>query len=106
MKRIIIIFLGIILFYSCQKDNKKIVDTEVIEEIKPKIIEEFGYILNDYKVVKDTIRSGESFGEILDRHHIYYPTIYKIADAAKDTYDIRKLRAGKPNTILAKNYTT
>jgi murein DD-endopeptidase MepM/ murein hydrolase activator NlpD len=106
VKRVIIIFLGIILFYSCQKDNKKIVDTEVIEEIKPKIIEEFGYILNDYKVVKDTIRSGESFGEILDRHHIDYPTIYKIADAAKDTFDIRKLRAGKPYTILAKNDTT
>ena len=106
MKRIIIIFLGIILFYSCQKDNKKIVDTEVIEEIKPKIIEEFGYILNDYKVIKDTIRSGESFGEILDRHHIDYPTIYKISAAARDNFDIRKLRAGKPYTILAKNDTT
>jgi len=106
VKRTIIIFLGIILFYSCQKDKEGIVEIEVIEEKKPVIIEEFGYVLNNYKVVKDTIRSGESFGEILDRHHIDYPTIYKIAAAAKDTFDIRKLRAGKPYTNLAKKDTT
>ena len=62
--------------------------------------------MNDYKVIKDTIQKGESFGEILDRHHIDYPKIYKIAAAARDTFDIRRLRAGKPYTILAKNDTT
>ena len=105
MKKILVITLGLLIFQSCKKD---IIETknqsEVIEE-KPKIIEEFGYVLNDYKVIKDTIKSGESFGEILDRHHIDYPSIYKIAAAAKDTFDIRKLRAGKPYTILAKNDT-
>jgi len=75
---------------------------EVLEEEQPKIIEEFGFVLNDYKVIKDTIRKGESFGEILDRHHIDYPRIYKIAAAARDTFDIRRLRAGKPYTILDK----
>jgi len=34
---------------------------EIIEEEKPIIIEEFGYILNNYKVFKDTIKRGESF---------------------------------------------
>lgn len=106
MKQIIIIFLGLILIYSCQKDKKEEFSEEIIEEEKPKIIEEFGYIMNDYKVIKDTIQKGESFGEILDRHHIDYPIIYKIAEAAKDTFDIRKLRAGKPYTILAKNDST
>jgi murein DD-endopeptidase MepM/ murein hydrolase activator NlpD len=86
---------------SCGSKEEKEEIAEIVEEVKPQIIEEFGYILNDYKVVKDTIQSGESFGEILDRHHIDYPTIYKIAEAAKDTFDIRRLRAGKPYTILA-----
>ena len=106
MKKIIIIILGAILFYSCQKEPKAEVTYEIVEEEEPKIIEEFGYILNNYKVIKDTIKNGESFGEILDRHHIDYPTIYKIAAAAKDTFDIRRLQAGKPYTILAKNDTT
>jgi len=106
VKKTILLFLGLILFYSCQKDVKQVAEFEEVEEEQPKIIEEFGYVLNDYIVVKDTIQKGESFGEILDRHHIDYPTIYKIATAAKDTFDIRRLRAGKPYTILAKNDST
>ncbi len=97
----LVILFSIFLFISCGSEADKEEIAEVIEEVKPQIIEEFGYVLNDYTVVKDTIQQGESFGEILDRHHIDYPTIYKIAEAAKDTFDIRRLRAGKPYTILA-----
>ena len=106
MKKILVITISLLIFQSCKKEIIETnIPSEVIQE-KPKIIEEFGYVLNDYKVIKDTIKSGESFGEILDRHHIDYPAIYKIAAAANDTFDIRKLRAGKPYTILAKNDTT
>jgi len=107
VKNILVILLGLVVLQSCKKDSAAI--TEVIEEeieVKPVIIEEFGYILNNYKVIKDTIRSGESFGEILDRNHVDYPEIYKIAEAAKDTFDIRRLRAGKPYMILAKQDST
>jgi len=106
VRKSIVLVLGLILFYSCQKETKELSEIDSVEESKPVIIEEFGYILNNYKVTKDTIRSGESFGEILDRHHVEYPEIYKIAASARDTFDIRKLRAGKPYTILAKNDST
>lgn len=105
MKRIVLIVLGLLIFNACKKEPTQIAETITVEE-KPIIIEEFGYILNNYTVIRDTIKSGESFGEILDRHHIEYPAIYKIAEAAKDTFDIRKLRAGKPYTILAKKDST
>lgn len=106
MKNILVILLGLILLQSCKKETP--VFTEVIEtKIEPVIIiEEFGYILNNYKVIKDTIVYGESFGEILERNHVEYPEIYKIAQAAKDTFDIRKLIAGKPYMILAKRDST
>lgn len=106
IKHVLSILLGIFLLSSCGSKVEKEELVQEVEEVKPRIIEEFGYVLNDYKVIKDTIQKGESFGEILDRHHIDYPTIYKIAEAAKDTFDIRKLRAGKPYTILARNDTT
>jgi len=109
VKKFIIIILGLLVLQSCKKgdaeNNESGEQAEIIEE-KPKIIEEFGFILNNYKVIKDTIRSGESFGEILDRNHVDYAEIYKIAEAAKDTFDIRKLRAGKPYMILAKKDST
>lgn len=106
MKNIIFITIGLLIFQSCKKEPEEITKINIPEIKQPVIIEEFGFVLNNYKVIKDTIRKGESFGEILDRHHVAYPTIYKIAEVAKDTFDIRKLRAGKPYTILAKNDTT
>ncbi|MBT7426162.1 MAG: peptidoglycan DD-metalloendopeptidase family protein [Flavobacterium sp.] len=88
---------------SCGKDNIK--DTpDASDEITasvPKIIYEFGYTLNDYKVIKDTIKKGESFGIILDRYHVFYPKINAIAKKIKDTFDVRRIKAEKPYMILA-----
>ncbi len=108
MKKIFIVALVFLSLQSCKNDKveEEKTDKKIVEEVKPKIVKEFGYILNNYKVIRDTIKSGESFGEILDRHHVPYPEIYKIAATARDTFDIRKLRAGKPYTILAKKDST
>ena len=106
MSKIVLIVVSLLIFNSCKKKADEITEVQIIEEEKPIIIEEFGYILNNYTVFRDTIKNGESFGEILERYHIEYPAIYNIAEAAKDTFDIRKLRAGKPYTILAKNDST
>jgi murein DD-endopeptidase MepM/ murein hydrolase activator NlpD len=61
---------------------------------------EFGYNLNNFVVVRDTIRKGDSFGEILERNRLGYPKIFQIAEKAKDTFDIRKLQIGKPYMLL------
>ena len=88
---------------SCKKDEEKPV--EIVEKApEPEI--RFGYNLDDYKVIQDTIKSGESFGIILDRHHVFYPKINKIAATVKDTFDVRRVRAGKPYTILASKDST
>ncbi len=67
---------------------------EVKEDMK------FGYNMNNFFVVQDTIQRGESFGEILSRYNVDFSQIYKIANQAKDTFDIRQLRAGKPYMLL------
>ena len=103
MKKLSILLFVLLIVLSCGKDNIK--DTlDASDEITasvPKIIHEFGYTLNDYKVIKDTIKKGESFGIILDRHHVFYPKINAIAKKIKDTFDVRRIRAGKPYMILA-----
>lgn len=106
MKKILVPILAVLILYSCKEKVTEIEEITEIIEVEPIILKEFGYVLDDYKVIKDTIRRGETFGEILDRNHIDYPEIYKIAEAAKDTFDIRKLMAGKPYMILAKKDTT
>ena len=102
MKKLIFLFLSLFLFISCGDEKKDVPSTpKKIKASLPEIIYEFGYKLNDYKVIKDTIKNGESFGIILDRHHVFYPKINKIAGKIKDTFDVRRVRAGKPYIILA-----
>ena len=68
--------------------------------VKEKIIKQFGYTLNDYHVVKDTVKSGDSFGTILEKNNLFYPQIFNIVQKAKQVYDVRKINIGKPYTIL------
>ena len=69
--------------------------------VEPEEVYEFGFNLNDFFVKRDTIRRGDSFGEILERNKIGYPKIFNIVQKAKDTFDIaRGLQVGKPYTLL------
>ncbi|WP_438972426.1 peptidoglycan DD-metalloendopeptidase family protein [Polaribacter sp.] len=103
MKNIFLLLLLVPLFSSC-KEEVTTNANKAIAIYKPEI--RFGYNLDDYKVIHDTIRSGESFGIILDRHHVFYPKINKIAATVKETFDVRRVRAGKPYTILASKDST
>lgn len=104
MRPLLLLFTAVMLF-ACKDKKKEIVDEptdvpEVIEELKPEEILEFGFNLNDYTVVRDTIKAGDSFGEILTRNNIDYPRIFEITEKTKDSFDIRKLQIGKPYTLL------
>ena len=94
------IFKLSILFFivSCGDDKK--VEPEIIQPKKEKIIKEFGFILNNYEVKKDTIDRGDSFGLILEKNDLYYPKIFNIVNEVKKVFDIRRVNVGRPYTIL------
>ena len=95
MNRLLAVILFFII-YSCGNESKN----KVPAVKKEKIIKEFGYVLNDFHVVRDTIKSGDSFGTILEKNNLFYPQIYNIVQKVKRVYDIRKINVGKPYTIL------
>ena len=107
MKKFSILLFVLLIVTSCGNHNQRDDESSSSNTAtsKPKIIHEFGYTLNNYKVIKDTIKKGESFGIILDRHHVYYPKINAIAKKIKDTFDVRRIRAGIPYMILASKDT-
>ena len=91
--------LLLIILFSCKEEEKTIIP-KIAEVVKPKPIFKYGFNLDDFNIVNDTIKNGESFGVIMDRHHVSYPKINQIATTIKDTFDVRHVRAGKPYTIL------
>jgi len=100
------ILLIFVLFLSCKNDKKaNTIDTKSVSII-PEIVYEFGYNASDFHIIKDTIRKNETLGIILDRHHVAYPTINSIVQSVKDSFDLKKLKVGKPYTILSKKDTT
>jgi len=107
MKRLIkLMFLASILtaiifsFYYLYKFiyDKKFNDVTIVEQ-KQNI--EFGFNLENFKVQRDTIRFGDSFGEIMLRNKLSYSQIYKIVQTIKDSFDVRWLTTGKPYAILS-----
>jgi murein DD-endopeptidase MepM/ murein hydrolase activator NlpD len=98
----IVTLLTIIVIFSCREEK---IATQKIPS-KPEIVYEYGYRLNDFKVINDTIKSGENFSEILDRNHVEYPKVLEIVTKIKDTFNVRRMKSGTPYTILAKKDST
>ncbi|MGY6649255.1 peptidoglycan DD-metalloendopeptidase family protein [Wenyingzhuangia sp. IMCC45574] len=101
MKNILLYFFAFLFLVACkpEKEKQEIPKIEVEKPAPPKKI--FGYLLDNYKVVKSKVVRGETFGILLDRHHIKPAKVYEIANKVKGDFDVRRLRAGKNYTILA-----
>jgi murein DD-endopeptidase MepM/ murein hydrolase activator NlpD len=91
------LFIGL---YSCKKEEEiKIKEPVEQEKINPAKYE-FGFNLDEFDVLVDTIKSGDSFGKILFENHIGYRKIEEIVQATKDTFDVKRLNIGKRYTVL------
>jgi murein DD-endopeptidase MepM/ murein hydrolase activator NlpD len=80
---------------SCTKSEKKIPVKK-----KAPVVVEFGFILNDFDVIQDTLVSGDTFGSILQEQNLNGKLVHEIVEKVKDTFDVRKMRIGKPYTLL------
>ncbi len=89
-----------LVFITCKKNTPP--PQVVIEKPAPlpPIVKEFDFVLNDYLVVKDTIKSGDSFGAIMDAHGVSRSRVFEISNHVKDSFNVAKIAVGKPYTIL------
>jgi murein DD-endopeptidase MepM/ murein hydrolase activator NlpD len=98
LKHLISLLPIVLVFLACEEN-----DTETIEtapEQMPLVVEEFGYTLNDFNVVRDTIRPGDTFGDILDAYGVSTQEILEVATKFRDSFDVRRIVAGKPYVLL------
>ena len=91
--------LGVLSACNGEKGNKDVV-AEVETEEAPAPVVKYGFLLNDYIVVNDTIASGDSFGDILLKHGLDHNQVYQIVEKVRDTLNPRKIKVGQPYAIL------
>ncbi|MGY8913721.1 MAG: peptidoglycan DD-metalloendopeptidase family protein [Flavobacteriales bacterium] len=101
MKLYLGLILSFLLLASCKDSGSSDKDiAEVVTITKPIVIKQFGFNLDEFTVLQDTVRNGDSFGELMLRNKVEYPKIYKISEEFRDTFDVRKIVVGKPYLIL------
>lgn len=86
-------------FTACNSKEEKETKKQIVK--KEPIIKEYGFTFNDYKVVKDTIRSGDTFSAILQKFPLKDSLkIHDITEKVKDSFNVRRIRAGKPYILF------
>lgn len=92
--------LSILILVSCGEDKKLAENVATIETVEPPIVTRYGFNLDDFTVVYDTVKRGDSFGELMLKNHVDYPKVVSVSENYKDTFDVRKIKVGKPYLIL------
>lgn len=95
-QKVFLIFLLSTFIISCDKTNEEEI---FVPKAKPKLVE-FGFKIHDFNIVNDTIKSGDTFGSLLEKQNLDGRKVYDIVAKVKDTFDVRSIRIGKPFTIL------
>ena len=100
MKYAVLTLLLLFTLVSCNKEEKS--EKENIKEVpvKEPIVVEFGFTLNDFMVVNDTVKSGDTFGTLMDKHDLGKYKVHDITEKARDSFNFKDIRAGRPYTIL------
>ena len=94
LKKTYIIILLIFSLFSCNKSEKK------KAVLKEPVVVAFGFKLNNFDVVHDTIHDGDTFGSILEKQNLGNLKVHEIVEKVKDTFDVRLMRIDKPYTLL------
>ena len=101
------VILILVLLASCKKDNKAIPAKEVAQTpIEEPVTKRFGFNFDDFNVVQDTVKSGDSFGKLMLQNKVDYEKVVTVSEKYRDTFDVRKINVGKPYFILKSKDTT
>jgi len=98
--RYLSLLLVLSIFTSCKKEKGQ-ESAKISEQKKEVIVKDFGLTFNDYKVLKDTIKSGDVFGTIMDKY--VFPdslNVHQVTEMVRGTFNPRTIKAGKPYFIF------
>jgi murein DD-endopeptidase MepM/ murein hydrolase activator NlpD len=104
-----LIILSFLVLTSCNEDVEKVskketIELEVEKKPEPKV---YGFTLSDFEVILDTVKRGETFGVIMDRHGVTPGQVYQITQTIPDSVmNFRRINYGKPYMLLKSKDST
>lgn len=96
MKKIIFLFILVLSLISCKKTEKIVKHSHTSIPVRF----DFGFNINSFNVVEDTIKSGDNFGNIIEKQNLNGLQVYDIVAKIKNIFDVKSIKIGKPYTIL------
>ena len=95
MKRIFTL-LTISFLFSCSLEKNNQVKEDPIKY-------KFGYDQSKYIFEEKKVKTGDTFGDILEDQGIDYPEIFRALEKTKNDVNFTKLQLGKPYTLIFTN---
>jgi murein DD-endopeptidase MepM/ murein hydrolase activator NlpD len=83
--------------FSCNQNESVDITPDPTSKHK---IEQFGFNFNDFNVLHDTIKRGDTFGNIIENQNLGDNQVYEIIKKVKDSFNVRSIRIGKAYTFL------
>lgn len=105
LKKTTLLSLTATLVWSCDSFSTQPTKEEeksepIVEEKKKEPVFEFGFNLDEFEIVKDTVKSGDTFGKILSSNNLGVSEIHEISNKTKGVFDPRSIRAGKAYAVV------
>ncbi|MBW6460158.1 MAG: peptidoglycan DD-metalloendopeptidase family protein [Bacteroidales bacterium] len=95
--------LVLIVYMLLRQCNKEEIYFEPEPEPEPSF--EYGIVIDSMMVIKDEVRRNQSLSDILSHYNVGGGVIHQLAGLSKPVFDVRRMRAGHPYTIMLSNDT-
>jgi murein DD-endopeptidase MepM/ murein hydrolase activator NlpD len=99
MKQYLVILLfAVVAIASCtgRKDQK----TEEAEIIPPEPVIMYDMVVDSFNVIQGIVRPNQFLADLLLGYNVEYAAIDKIAREYRSVFDVRRIKAGNPYTLL------
>ena len=98
-KLFVVLFVLFLVTYSLfNKDHTTDKETTEIKNQEPKYV--FEILVDSFNVYNETVKDGQTLGQILYSNHIDHPQIAEVVNKSKDIFDVRTINSGNPYTLM------
>jgi len=94
------LLICVIILSACKKGEEIEVESDSSETTEEIIAELYGFKLNEFIAIEDTIKSGDNLGKIFGDYNLNASDVHNIVTKVKDTINVRNIKAGQPYTLF------